>query len=84
VSLEQDLRAIVRDEVREALTEALADRASSKPAPTLLDRAGLANALGCSLPHVDKLRRQGMPCIRLGDVPRFELARCLEWLRGRE
>jgi hypothetical protein len=59
--------------VRQAM-EALA-------APALLDREGLSIALGCSGSLVDKLRRRGMPHLRLGDSPRFELERCLEWIR---
>ena len=51
------------------------------PAPRLLDREALSLALSCSGSMVDKLRRGGMPFVRLGDSPRFELERCLEWLR---
>ncbi|MDF3069421.1 MAG: hypothetical protein K0R38_5022 [Polyangiaceae bacterium] len=52
-------------------------------APALLDRAGLARALSCSSKHVDRLRREGMPVVMLGDVPRFSLAEVLRWLRER-
>jgi hypothetical protein len=70
--------ALVKTAVSEALTEQRED-----VCPALLDRNGLAQALGCSPSQVDRLRRGGLPFIRLGDVPRFELARCLEWLRQR-
>lgn len=70
-----ELSALVREAVAQALT------ASSSPAPLLLDREGLSIALGCSGGMVDKLRRRGMPHLRLGDSPRFELERCLEWIR---
>jgi hypothetical protein len=70
------LTALVKSAVCEALAEQRED-----PEPPLLDRNGLAKALGCSPSQVDRLRRGGLPCVRLGDVPRFELARCLEWLR---
>lgn len=57
--------------------------ASPEPAPALLDRGGLAQALGCSLHHIDVLRREGCPRVHLGDAERFERARVLEWLRAR-
>lgn len=70
-----ELAGLVREAVAEALT------ATASPAPQLLDREGLSIALGCSGSLVDKLRRRGMPHLRLGDSPRFELERCLEWIR---
>jgi hypothetical protein len=73
----------VRDLIREEIRAALAER-SEQPAPALLDRRGLATALDVCLDKIDALRKQGMPTITIGDVPRFELDRCLEWLRGRE
>lgn len=70
----RELGALVRAELS-ALLGALT------PPPLLLDREGLAQALGCSSSLVDKLRRQGMPRVVLGESPRFELERCLEWIR---
>lgn len=55
--------------------------AANDAADELLDRVALAKALGCSPGHVDKERRAGMPCIYLGDSPRFELQECKDWLR---
>jgi hypothetical protein len=68
--------------VKTAVSEVLAEQREDT-CPVLLDRNGLAQALGCSPSQVDRLRRGGLPMIRLGDVPRFELTRCLEWLRQR-
>lgn len=70
-----ELAGLVREAVAEAVGEALA------PRPVVLDREALASALGCSSSLVDKFRRRGMPHLRLGDSPRFELAACLGWLR---
>jgi hypothetical protein len=70
-----ELRGLVRAAVAEAVG------AGAAPTPALLDREGLAFELGCSSGFVDKLRRSGMPCLRLGDSPRFELGACLSWLR---
>jgi hypothetical protein len=49
----------------------------------LLDRRGLAQALDVGVDTVDRMRGEGMPELRVGDAPRFELERVLEWLRGR-
>lgn len=69
---------LVRDLVRSELAELRADQS-----PALLDREGLAQALGCSTGQVDKLRRQGLPVVWLGASPRFELPAVLAWLRTR-
>jgi hypothetical protein len=63
-------RAVVREE--------LAAVAPSTPA--LLDREGLAQALQCSAGMVDKMRKQGLPTVWLGESPRFVLADVLTWL----
>lgn len=75
----EQLRALVRDAVADLLEQH--DGASAGPA--LLDRAGLARALGVSPPTVDRMRAEGAPELRVGDSPRFELAAVLGWLRER-
>lgn len=70
-----ELAALVREAVA---AEMEAQRAVPKPA--LLDRDGLGAVLGVSAGMVDKLRRRGMPCYRLGDSPRFDLDQCLAWI----
>ena len=70
-----ELAALVREAVA---AEMEAQRAVPKPA--LLDRDGLGAVLGVSAGMVDKLRRRGMPCYRLGDSPRFDLEACLAWI----
>jgi hypothetical protein len=70
--------------VRSAVTEALAESAQdSDPAPLLLDRIGIAKALGRSASQIDRLRRRGLPTERFGDCPRFDLEAVREWIRGR-
>lgn len=61
----------------------VAESAPGPHAPALLDRGGLAKALGVSLASLDRLRADGLPELRLGDAPRFELAAVLAWLRAR-
>lgn len=53
------------------------------PGPRLYDRNGLAEALQCSSSLVDKMRQRGMPCVRLGDSPRFDYDECYAWLKAR-
>ncbi|HKY37222.1 MAG TPA: hypothetical protein VJN18_14865 [Polyangiaceae bacterium] len=62
-----------------ALEQALDQNA----APALHDRASLARELRCGVDTVDKMRTQGLPELRVGDSPRFELAAVLGWLRER-
>jgi hypothetical protein len=51
----------------------------------LLDKQELARALSCSPSSVDRLRRLGMPTVRLASqVVRFEPAKVIEWLRERK
>jgi hypothetical protein len=75
--------AELRELVTAAVAEALEGASASRHAPTLLDRAAIANALDVSVATLDRLRLEGMPELRLGDVPRFELDAVLGWLRSR-
>lgn len=74
-----ELKALVREAAEEA--RALAE---ATPASVLLDRNAIAAALGCSATTIDALRKRGMPWVRLGESPRFELEDCLSWLRGQK
>lgn len=67
-----DLREAVREAVREAL----------RP-EAVLDRAGIAEILGISLPKLDGLIREGLPFFWVGDTRRFERGPVIEWLKGR-
>lgn len=73
----RELRTLMED----AVTMAVGAIALAADRPALLDREALAAALGCSSSLVDKLRRQGLPTLKFGESPRFELDRCLEWIR---
>ncbi len=53
------------------------------PAPALLTRVGLAQALDCSTATIARLRAQGCPCDVVGDSPRFDLAEVRKWLKER-
>ena len=75
----------LKDIVRDTVADVLADlpRATTT-APSLLDRKALAAALDISPAALDRLRGEAsFPEIRVGDAPRFELDRVLDWLRTR-
>lgn len=74
----RELARAVADEI-----EARSLGAQPEPGPILLDRRGIAEALGVCVDVVDRLRREGCPELTVGDVPRFELDRVLAWLRAR-
>ncbi len=67
--------------VRAAVADALDERDVAPLA--LVDQQGLARALGVSTPTVRRLVREGLPELRVGDAPRYEIEACLGWLRGR-
>jgi len=55
-----------------------------QPIKRLLDRRGLAEMLDCGVDTVDRLRREGLPELKVGDSPRYEAERVLAWMRDRE
>lgn len=77
-----ELSERVASEIDRRLAERLEELTESR-SPRLLDRRGLAAALGCGVDTIDRLRREGAPEILVGDVPRFDLADVLAWLKSR-
>ena len=77
-----ELARLLSAEIGSSLADQLAELASVSRSPKLLDRRGLATALDVSLPTVDRLTRDGIPHLRIGDSPRYELDRVLSHLRG--
>lgn len=75
--------AIDVDRLAAAIAERLAPASPVERPPVLLDRAGLARELCVSVGTLDRLRNEGMPELRVGDAPRFELSEVLAWLRAR-
>lgn len=71
----------LREIVRDAIVEAFESQKDEPPPSQLLDRNGIASVLGLSTGTIDKLRKRGLPAIRVGDVPRFVAADCVEWLK---
>jgi hypothetical protein len=76
-----ELAELLRDAIAEALDGLPKSTAS---APALLDRKALAGALSVSIAALDRMREEpSFPELRIGDAPRFELDRVLEWIRAR-
>jgi hypothetical protein len=71
----EQLAELVRAAVQSVLAEQREDAA-----PALLDRNGIARALGVGTSTVDRLRRDGLPCVFIGESPRFLSDECLAWL----
>lgn len=80
VTTAEQMALIVREAVAEAL-EALGPAVGNRK---LLNRVELARALTCSPTQVDKLRRAGLPHLRVGDSPRFDIDECIQWLRDNQ
>jgi hypothetical protein len=79
ITTAEQLQAIVAGAVAEAL-------AQQAPVATrrLLDRHELARAFSCSASMVDELRRRGMPFLRVGESPRYDIDECIAWLSLRK
>jgi hypothetical protein len=75
---ERELAALVGAVLDERL-----ESLGTKPDARLLDRVHLAQALSVSEKTVVRLTAEGMPYVKLVEAKRYELDRCLEWLRAR-
>ena len=54
-----------------------------KPVGALLDKSGIADALGCSTAKIDRLDKLGQPFVRVGDSKRYRLDEVLAWHASR-
>ncbi|MGA7123793.1 MAG: helix-turn-helix domain-containing protein [Polyangiaceae bacterium] len=77
-----ELRALVRDVVREALTQ----QAPAASAAPLVDRHELARLLGVSAATIARMTAEGMPHVFAGAAPRYAADEVRTWLaeRGRK
>jgi excisionase family DNA binding protein len=78
----EELRALVREVVREALSE----RPSPSSASPLVSRHELARLLGVSAATVTRMTAEGMPHVFAGASPRYSADEVRAWLaqRGRK
>jgi len=67
----------------EALKDWFSEVIASRPPEPLLDSAGLAQKLAVTPQTIAKLRGQGLPFIRVGEVFRYEWSLVREWLTSR-
>lgn len=74
------LRELVEDAVLSALDQY---KQGEQPEQATLSGAALAQRIGVSRTKVHHLRHAGMPALKVGETYRFELKKCLEWLRER-
>lgn len=69
-----ELRQLVTDAAREAV-------AGRSGASLLVDKQDLAQQIGVSASQIDRLRKLGLPSVKVGESVRFEPAKVLDWLR---
>lgn len=74
------LEPLLKPLVKEAVGEAMAEQRPHNP-DELLDKNEAARAMRCCTKTLDVMRKRGMPCVYLGDSPRFHLPDCVEWLK---
>lgn len=67
------------EQMLEAIDEAVKN-AISEATPRLLDKAGLAARLSCSVSSVTRLLRKGCPHMKVGDSPRFIYENVIDWM----
>ena len=78
--LQEELRAVILD----VLPGLLAGLASNSARPALLTTAELAHELRVCSKTVERMVKEGCPCIRVGDnCPRYQLDRVLAFLETR-
>jgi hypothetical protein len=83
-ALAEALSTVIREAVFDAFAELMdAERAAQVPAPALISRAALADALGVCTATIAAHERQGLPRIMIGDSPRYRLADCIAWYQSR-
>ena len=52
--------------------------------PVLVGKQDLARQIGVSASQIDRLRKLGLPSVKVGESVRFEPAKVLAWLKESE
>ena len=73
-----DLRQIVLDSVAEAITGA------SPKTNRVVTKEELAEAMSCAGCTIDRMVREGMPFVLVGQSRRFEVDACMQWCANRK
>ena len=74
-------RAELESLVNRAVSAALYLRGDG---PTLVGKQDLARQIGVSASQIDRLRKLGLPSVKVGESVRFEPAKVVAWLKGQE
>ena len=80
----ETLQPIIQAAVDAAVRRLLAERATTEPGKILVDKPGAAEILSVSVSTVDRLRKEGLPCITLDGRVLFRRASLDEWAAARE
>ena len=79
-ALQDELRQAVRAELEPMLKDLV-----PSPKPALMTTAELARELRVCTKTIDRLRKEGLPHVLVGDnCPRYRLESVLNWLESRE
>jgi hypothetical protein len=78
------LESMVGPLVERVADQVVARLLERETTPALLDRNGLAKALGVSVATIERLVKSGLPFVKLVDSKRYILADAMEWLRSRK
>jgi excisionase family DNA binding protein len=76
------IRAVVATEI-DRLRDELAEIVAARPAKKLLDSNELCQMLGVTQPLIRRMRDEGMPFVRVGEVFRYDGDAVLAWLAER-
>ena len=79
-----ELSEVIEATVNEALRRFQAERHTTEPDKILVDKPGAAESLSVSVSTVDRLRKEGLPCITLDGRVLFRRASLDEWAAARE
>lgn len=75
-------RAQLETLVQRAVGAALCLRGALEPA--LVGKQDLARQIGVSASQIDRLRKLGLPSVKVGESVRFEPAKVIAWLKESE
>jgi len=75
---------VIQAAVDAAVRRLLDERATTEPDKILVDKPGAAEILSVSVSTVDRLRKEGLPCITLDGRVLFRRASLDAWAAARE
>jgi hypothetical protein len=79
-----EFASLIEQTVDAAVRRLLDERATTKPDKILVDKPGAAEILSVSVSTVDRLRKEGLPCITLDGRVLFRRVSLDAWAAARE